>query len=124
VRFLIHDHDGKFPESFDEHFVRPKGGVVKTPVMAPIANCFAESWIGSLKRECLNFFLCFSLRQLDHIVQAYACYHNEHRSHQALGNRPLGVSEDPPPVAETEAATIRRRRWLGGLLSHYYREAA
>ena len=114
VRFLIHDHDGKFPESFDEHFARPKGGVVKATVMAPVANCFAESWIGSLKRECLNFFLCFSLGQLDHIVQIHARYHNEFRLHQALGNRPLDIGEDPPPeTEEIEAEAVRRQHWLG-----------
>jgi putative transposase len=124
LRFLIHDRDTKFSEAFDEHFKRERGGPVLTPYGAPVANSFAESWIGSMKRECLNHFFCFSLRQLDFIVQDYASYHNEFRPHQALGNRPLGISEDPPPVAETEKITIRRRRWLGGLLSHYYRQAA
>jgi putative transposase len=88
-------------------------------------NSFAESWIGSLKRECLNHFLCFSLRQLDHIAQTYALYHNRFRPHQALGNKPPGAGESPPqPGGEVEAPSIRRQRWLGGLLSHYYRKAA
>jgi len=90
-----------------------------------VANCFAESWIGSLKRECLNLFLCFSLRQLDFIVQTYVLYHNRFRPHQALGNRPVGVNADPPPQdVELEAGTIGRQRLLGGLLNHYYRRAA
>lgn len=37
----------KFTESFDAAFERDDGGVVKTPIMAPVANCFVESWIGS-----------------------------------------------------------------------------
>ena len=90
-----------------------------------MANCFAESWIGSLKRECLNLFFCFSLRQLDHIVQTYVLYHNEFRPHQGLGNRPPGTSDDPSPQdVETEAGPIRCQRWLGGLLNHYCRRAA
>ena len=88
IRFLIHDHDTKFTEAFDEHFKRDDGGPVLTPIAAPVANCFAESWIGSLKRECLNHFFCFALRQLDLIVQTYADYHNKYRPHQGLGNRP------------------------------------
>jgi len=125
VRFLIHDRDTKFTEAFDGHFHRPKGGVVLTPFGAPIANCFAESWIGSLKRECLNHFFCFALRQLDHIVQTYALYHNSFRPHQGLGNRPPGVREDPPPQeSEVDSRSIRRRGWLGGLLTHYERKAA
>lgn len=125
IRFLIHDRDTKFTEAFDGHFKRDKGGPVLTPYGAPVANSFAESWIGSLKRECLNHFFCFSLRQLDFIVQEYASYHNEFRPHQALGNRPLGAGEDPlPKVTEIEMESIRCQRWLGGLLNHYYRRAA
>jgi putative transposase len=125
VRFLIHDRDTKFTEAFDEHFRGHRRGPVLTPYGAPVANCFAESWIGSLKRECLNLFFCFSLRQLDHIVQTYVDYHNKYRPHQALGNRPVDSSEDPPPeVAEVEGESIRCQRWLGGLLNHYYRQAA
>ena len=53
-RFSIHDRDSKFSASFDEYFRPADGGVVLTPYQAPIANCFIESWIGSLKRGCLN----------------------------------------------------------------------
>lgn len=52
---------------------------------APAANCLAESWIGSLKRECLNHFFCFSLRQIGRVVQTYALYHNGFRRQQELG---------------------------------------
>ena len=125
VRFLIHDRDAKYTEAFDEHFRCDDGGVIKTPYQAPIANCFAESLIGSLKRECLNHFFCFGLRQLDHIVQTYAMYHNLYRPHQGLGNRPPSACEDPPrPKAETESGAVQCQRWLGGLLKHYYRQAA
>ncbi|MCK4276012.1 MAG: integrase core domain-containing protein, partial [Phycisphaerae bacterium] len=125
VRFLIHDRDSKFTEAFDEHFRRGDGGAVLTPYGAPIANSFVESWIGSLKRECLNHFFCFSLRQLDHVVQTYALYYNQFRPHQSLGNRPLGVRDDPPPrSADDGPGVIRRQSWLGGLLGHYCRQAA
>ncbi len=124
IRFLIHDRDTKFTKAFDEHFRRDDGGIVRTPVQSPIANCYAESWIGSLKRECLNHFFCFSLRQLDHIVQTYTEYYNEYRPHQGLANRPPGVSRDPPALPENDPGSILCRRWLGGLLKHYYRKAA
>jgi putative transposase len=125
IRFLIHDHDSKFTAAFDEHFARDDGGPVLTPYAAPVANCFAESWIAHLKRECLNTFFCFSLRQLDYIVQSYSTYYNEYRPHQGLGNRPPSSSDDPLTFAdELEPGVIRRRTWLGGLLSHYYRQAA
>ena len=124
VRFLIRDRDAKFTKAFDEHFDRDDGGIVRTPVQAPIANCYAESWIGSLKRECLNHFFCFSLRQLDHIVQTYTEYYNEHRPHQGLDNRPPGVLREKPKPQRVNPGPILCKSWLGGLLKHYYRKAA
>jgi putative transposase len=125
VQFLIHDRDTKFTKTFDEYFRGHRREPVLTPYGTPLANCFAESWIGSLKRECLNLFFCFSLRQLDHIVQTYVLYHNRFRPHQALGNRPLMDQEDPPlQAAETEVGPIQCQRRLGGLLNHYYHGAA
>ena len=99
---------------------------MKTPFQSPIANSFAESWIGSLKRECLNAFYCFSLRQVDHVVQTYARYHNTMRPHQSLGNVPLNDRDGP---VETDAVAgsigpVRRTKLLGGLLNHYERKAA
>ncbi len=125
VRFLIHDRDCKFSESFDEYFRRDDGGVVKTPCQSPIANCYIESCIGSLKRECLNQFFCFSLRQLDYIVKTYVSYHNRYRPHQGLGNRPLVVPENPlRQTREIDVGEIHCKEWLGGMLRHYYRQAA
>lgn len=125
VRFLIHDRDTKFTRAFDAFFHRPDGGVIKTPYMAPIANCYAESWIGSLKRECLNHFFCFGLPHFGDIVQTYAMYYNTYRPHQGLGNRPLGdVVKATPESPDIDVGTIGCQRWLGGLLTHYYRKAA
>ncbi len=118
VRFLIRDRDCKFSESFDEYFRRDDGGVVKTPYQSPIANCYIESWIGSLKRETLNHFFCFSLGQLDHIVQTHALYHNKYRPHQGLGNNrdPRHIPESvwPAPSGTTfwTTPTWPAPRWL------------
>ena len=124
---LLHDRDTKFTRSFDGLMNAAKIKIVKSPVMAPNANAFVESWIATLKRECLNHFLCFSLRHADHIVQAFARYYNEHRPHQGLSNRVLD-SADKPDLSLAQAASpvgaIGCRSELGGLLKHYYRCAA
>ena len=70
--YLIHDRDTKFTASFDQTFESNVCQIVKTPFVSPIANLFAESWIGTLKCECLNHFHCFSLKHLDYIAQVYA----------------------------------------------------
>jgi len=46
--------------------------------------------------------------------------------HQSLGNRTLTPSpERPPPLTDdADIGPIRCQRFLGGLLRHYYRDAA
>src|SRR5690606_14089470 len=56
VTHLIRDRDTKFAASFDQVFKTAGSEIIETPFQAPIANCYAESWIGTLKRECLNHF--------------------------------------------------------------------
>lgn len=128
LRFIVHDRNTKFTESFDQAFKASEIEIVKTPFQAPIANCYAESWIGSMKRECLNHFACFGLRHLDHIVQTYAAYHNTVRPHQGLDNRTIpaaACADEPPGEPPPEAlGPIRRQPLLGGLLNHYHRKAA
>lgn len=97
--------------------------MVKTPVRAPNANAFAESWVATVKRECLDHFACFSLGHLDHIAQCYVDFYNEDRPHEGAGNRPL--SEGLPPVPDpTDPPSVHCYQRLGGLLKTYYCKAA
>ncbi len=92
---------------------------------APNANAFAESWIGRVKAECLDHFVCFGLAHLDHIAQTFARFYNEHRPHQGKGNRTLQLASHPPlQEFATALGVVHRRAFLGGLLNHYYRKAA
>lgn len=128
ARFLLRDRDAKFAHSFDRFFREAGTKIVKTPVQGPDANAFAESFLANARRECLDHFLCFSLRHLDHIAGTWVRYYNSFRPHQSLGNRtlPAARSGAPPPVtdADVDTRSIRCERFLGGLLRHYYRPAA
>lgn len=128
ARFIVHDRDSKFSSGFDRVFASAGIRRVRTPRLAPDANAFAESWIGSLKRECLNHFLCFSLGHLDHIASQFVRYYNAHGPHQSLGNRtlPEAAAGAPKELAADLApplGRVRCRRFLGGLLRHYYHAA-
>ena len=81
----------------------------------------------ALKREALNYFLCFSLGHLDHIGKSYVRFFNEHRPHQGLGNLTVPAAATGPPEdleLEQEVGRIRCQRFLGGLLRPYHRVAA
>jgi transposase InsO family protein len=120
-KLLIRDRDAKFSGPFDE-VVRTEGlRVVKTPVRAPRANAFAERWVGTVRRECLDHVLIFGRRHLEHVLDAYAEHYNGARPHRSIDLRP------PDPAAPLEGVAgspVRRRDVLGGLIHEYKRSAA
>jgi putative transposase len=92
--------------------------VILTPLMAPRANAHAERWIGSCRRECLDWMLIASESHLRNVVREYVEHYNDERPHRSRQLRPPSFSGDP--VSGGEGDTINRRARLGGLLSEYY----
>jgi putative transposase len=120
-RFLIHDRDSKFTVKFREFWKDDGARCIRIPPKSPKANAFAESFIGTLKKECLNHFLCFSREQLDYIVATWCAHYNTERPHQGqdIGNRVLDESFTPE-----RDGPIRCKQQLGGIIRSYYRDAA
>jgi putative transposase len=124
-RFLIHDRDTKFSRAFDSIFGSEGIEIVRTPIQAPNANAYAERWVGSVRRECLDRLLIFGRRQLEHVLRVYIRHFNQRRPHRALDLRPpdRGNGTEPRPIATVHPLGITRRDLLGGLL-HEYEAAA
>ena len=68
LSLMIHDHDWKFPASFDRIFEAEGARGIRTPLMAPRANARAERWIGSCRRECLDWMLIASEGHLRRVL--------------------------------------------------------
>jgi len=85
VRYLVRDRDSKFMASFDEAFRSEGIGIIRTPVRAPRANAFAERFVGTIRRECLDRTLIFTRRQLGAVLAEYVDHYNGHRPHRSLG---------------------------------------
>ena len=88
ARFLIHDRDSKFSRAFDEVFRSEGVEIIRTPFRAPKANAFAERWVGTVRRDCLDWLLISSRRQLERVLRVYVDHYNTHRPHRALGLTP------------------------------------
>jgi transposase InsO family protein len=66
---LIRDRDSKYTLGFDEVFRSEGVRIIRTPVRAPRANAYAERWVQTLRRECLDSLLIFGRRHLEHVVR-------------------------------------------------------
>jgi len=71
-----------------------------------------------MRREALDYFLILNKKQLKNILTEYIDYYNSMRPHQGI--------EQSNPEGNTfgKVGVIKRKKVLGGLHSHYYRDAA
>jgi putative transposase len=93
--------------------------VIKTPVRSPRANSFAERFVGTLRRECLDHIPIFGEGHLRTVLAEFARHYNGHRPHQSLQQQP----PLQPGGGVEVTARIERRQVLGGLISEYRRAA-
>src|SRR4030095_13494350 len=80
----IRDRDEKCTRARDDVFGSEGVRVVRTPVRAPRANAHAERWVGTVRRECLDWLLIGGRRHLEWALREYVDHYNTARPHQAL----------------------------------------
>ena len=120
AKFLIRDRDTKFTAGFDEVFASEGIRIIKTPVRAPRANAFAERFVGTVRRECLDRILIFGRHHLEQVLAEYIAHYNEHRPHRALDQRaPQCLGPMPASIHDPDPKQLRRTEILGGLIHEY-----
>ena len=117
TRALVRDRGSQFTRAFDEIFRTEGCEVLKTPVRTPVANAFAERWIGTLRRELLDRTIIWNRRQLKRLVVDYIDHYNTHRPHRSLDQQPP-VATDPPDQPDRHLQVLRTAR-CGGLVNEY-----
>ena len=114
-KILIRDSDCKYLGRFDDIFRGWNTQVRKIPFRSPNLNPYAEGWVGTIKRECLDHFFVFGEDHLKYLVEEFVNYYNRVRPHSSKGNLPLNMRSYPA------TGKIGCKSKLGGLLRHYYR---
>ena len=112
--YMIHDNAAQFNLNYLAYGIKE----IRTSVKAPNMNAIAERFIGSVRREALDYFLLISEQQILNILQEYIDYYNSKRPHQGLGQQ---VPEGYKPQRHGK---VRKTPILGGLCNHYDRIAA
>ncbi len=119
--FFIRDRDTKFAAAFDVVFTADAIKVLRVPVRTPVANAYAERWVGTVRRECLDHLLILGERHATAVLADYVDHYNSRRPHRSLQRQGrLSTGTGPPP--KPGVSVIRHDR-LGGLI-HEYRQVA
>ena len=114
--------DGIFAPAVDEALRSMSLQVLKTPVRAPQANARCERFIGTARRECLDWMLPLNERHLRSVLAEWISHYNRERPHSAWGpgfphhpSRQATLTGHRLPAAHRVVASTR----LGGLHHHY-----
>jgi putative transposase len=126
-RFLIHDRDSIFSQELDEAVADMGVRVLRTPFRAPQANAVCERLIGTIRRECLDFFIPLGQRHLKHILNRWVLHYNHGRVHMTLGPGIPAPLHPSPPQSEHRhqlppGHRLRCKPVLGGLHHEYWLE--
>ncbi len=117
--YLIMDRDPVFTREFRARLARAGIEPIRLPRRSPNLNAFVERFNRSIKEECLDRVIPLGEAHLRELVREYVAHYHEERPHQGLSSRLIAPASD-----HRGRGPLARRQRLGGLLNHYYREAA
>jgi transposase InsO family protein len=121
-RYLIRDNDRKYGTRFDTVAAGTGIRVLHMPIAAPRANAVCERFLGSVRRECLDFVFILGERHLLHCVTKYVQYFNHARPHQGIAQAiPMPTT---PSTSATPAGKLVALPVLNGLHHDYQRRVA
>jgi putative transposase len=120
IRFVIRDGAGQFLGGFDDVFRSDGATIIRTPPYTPVANAYAERWVGTVRRELCDRTLIWNRRHLEQLSREYVEHYNAHRPHRSLHQR---APNDVGLVEYRPGRPIRRHPTCNGLINQY-RQAA
>lgn len=119
-RYLLHDRDSIYGAAFHQQVESMGIMEVLTAPRSPWQNAYAERFIGSLRRECLDHIIILNESSLKPILKRYFEYYEHSRTH-------LSLQKDAPAARAVQLPELGRVIELpqvGGLHHRYERRAA
>ncbi|MCP4982859.1 MAG: transposase [Gammaproteobacteria bacterium] len=121
-RYLIHDRDTKFTDSFRAIVKSGHVEPLKLPARSPNLNAYAERWVKSVKEEALSKLILFGVSSLRCALREYVTHYHEERNHQGKSN--ILLFPTAKKAVNHVGGSIGCKERLGGMLEYYHREAA
>ena len=121
-RYLIHDRDTKFTDSFRAIVKTSQVDPLKLPARSPNLNAYAERWVKSVKDECLSKLILFGEKSLRRALCEYLIHFHTERNHQGEDNVLLFPAATKAMIHGD--GSVGCKECLGGLLKYYHRDAA
>ena len=116
--YFICDHDCLYTRQFKSILKSAGVDVIQTSVGCPEQNGYAESFVATIKRECLNKLIFFGGNSLRKAVSEFVKHYHEERNHQGLDNQ---IPFPQAPLTKGCEGLIVKNERLGGLLNFYHR---
>ena len=114
IVYMIYDNTPQLNLNYLDYSIEG----IKISVNAPNMNALAERFIGSVRREALDYYLLFGEKQILRILHEYIDYYNAKRPHQGI------EQQIPQGYKSTTHGEVIKFPILGGLCNHYMRRAA
>jgi transposase InsO family protein len=116
-KYLIFDRGANFNQEVIDTVksfgVQPK----RTSFQSPWQNGVAERWVGSCRRDLLDYVIVLNERHLNRLMNEYIYYYHEDRTHLGLGKlTPAGRKAERNTTVNTKIVSMPR---LGGLRHRY-----
>ncbi len=119
-RWLLRDRDAIYGDAFRCRVAGMGIGDVSSSPSSPWQNPYAESVIGSIRRECLDHVIVLGEWHLRRLLTSYLSYYHGARTHLALAKDAPTPRRVQPP---TEGCVVAFPE-VGGLHHRYERRAA
>ncbi len=120
ARYVIRDRDRIYGTEFKQRVAGLGLREALTAPRSPWQNAYAERFIGSLRRECLDHVIVLNERHLRRVLSDYVRYYNGSRTHLALEKD----APEPRAVHERELGQVIALPEVRGLHHRYERRAA